>query len=956
MNIIGEGFPEEIVEQVKQRQKVYGSGYTGKNRSPEEIVYLNANTSWVKLVSSVNVDDQTIMLNKSLSTIPGIKDNKLAEKFVLFNGTNENPQNQRSGIATNGDLLGNNNTYGIGGTEFGLRPMMGIKRAEIKHENRGSIRRASVQIKAFNRVQFDIIDVLYLRLGFNILLEWGHSMYYDNNGVLQTNSNNSLSNDFLKGKTPYGKFLTKISKQKLATGGNYDAMFAKITNFHWSFLPDGSYDITIDLVSIGDVVESFKINSLIDDRPGAPNLGVSTLDEAIKLINKSTVGRFLYKLVQKSFTSPTKSAVSDDISTSKVDAVYMKFGNLGKQPYIRLGTLLQFFQEKMMYKFVVGDDISPILNFDYETDSNIMFIENDLQVSTDPRVCLVNRIINVGEREFSPFIPYGEPFESPLFNDDVQYGQIMNIYVNMFFILTKMEELKTPDSNKVLLIDFLNNILSSISNSLGGINKLEATLDETINTVIIRDANPLPNIDKVISTLNAIPGKKYNIPNQSVLFDLYGYNRDTASTHASFIKDFSFKTEITPELSTMLTIGATANSKVVGENSTALSKFNAGLTDRFKERVVQSEENFKSNLEKFYEKLSESQELYNKFKTLLKDYASYLIGLSQGKFNPSDAETYKDALTSYLTYYQQYRQAQYQVNYAIKFKKRPPPLFAPNTGFIPFNLSITMDGLSGMKIYSKFLIDVDFLPTNYPENADFLIKGIHHVIENNKWFTTLESMVISKGGTDPSMFGKNKASVRVTGTADSIEAALLLPPPLQNFSPPSNKVGSNSYSFSPLARYIASQGYTNGRLPDNLSLLVVINDNIQKYQQTFKLHPSAAKAYSQWAKAAKSAGFTWTVSNAYRDFAKQASLGKGKTVAGPGSSPHGWAGALDFSELYRAVGGSGKPAINSSVRQTNALYKWMAENGPKFGWYNPYRLADGNGIDEVWHWEYWGNV
>jgi hypothetical protein len=780
MNIIGEGFPEEIIKQVKQRQKVYGSGYTG-NRSPEEIVYLNANTSWVKLVSSVNVDDQTIMLNKSLSTIPGIKDNKLAEKFVLFNGTNENPQNQRSGIATNNDLLGNNNAYGIGGTEFGLRPMMGIKKAEIKHENRGSIRRASVQIKAFNRVQFDIIDVLYLRLGFNILLEWGHSMYYDDKGVLQTNPNNSLASDFLKGKTPYGKFLTKISKQKLATSGNYDAMFAKITNFHWSFLPDGSYDITIDLVSIGDVVESFKINSLIDDRPGAPNSGIDTLDEAIKLINKSTVGRFLYKLGQKAFSSPTKSAISDDISTSKVDAVYMKFDNIGKQPYIRLGTLLQFFQEKMMYKFVVGDDISPILNFDYETDSNIMFIENDLQVSTDPRVCLVNRIINVGGREFSPFIPYGEPFESPLFNDDVQYGQIMNIYVNMFFILTKMEELKTSDSNKVLLIDFLNNILSSISNSLGGINKLEATLDETINTVIIRDANPLPNIDKVITTLNAIPGKKYNIPNQSVLFDLYGYNRDTTSTHASFIKDFSFKTEITPELSTMLTIGATANSKVVGENSTALSRFNAGLTDRFKEQVVQSEEDlFKSNLEEFNEKLSESQELYNKFKTLLKDYTNYLIGLSQGKFDPNDAETYKDALTSYLTYYQQYRQAYYQISYALKYKKRPPALFTPNTGFIPFNLSITMDGLSGMKIYSKFLIDVDFLPTNYPENADFLIKSIHHVIENNKWFTTLESIVISKGGTDPSMFGKNKTAIRATGETPTATSTTPTPPPVES--------------------------------------------------------------------------------------------------------------------------------------------------------------------------------
>jgi hypothetical protein len=29
--------------------------------------------------------------------------------------------------------------------------------------------------------------------------------------------------------------------------------------------------------------------------------------------------------------------------------------------------------------------------------------------------------------------------------------------------------------------------------------------------------------------------------------------------------------------------------------------------------------------------------------------------------------------------------------------------------------------------------------------------------------------------------------------------------------------------------------------------------------------------------------------------------------------------------------------------------------GPKYGWYNPYRLCDGKGkMDEAWHWEYWG--
>jgi hypothetical protein len=39
----------------------------------------------------------------------------------------------------------------------------------------------------------------------------------------------------------------------------------------------------------------------------------------------------------------------------------------------------------------------------------------------------------------------------------------------------------------------------------------------------------------------------------------------------------------------MLTVGATSNSEVVGENSTAFSRFNAGLTDRFKTKIVTPE-------------------------------------------------------------------------------------------------------------------------------------------------------------------------------------------------------------------------------------------------------------------------------------------------------------------------------------------------------------------------------
>ena len=54
--------------------------------------------------------------------------------------------------------------------------------------------------------------------------------------------------------------LKEIDKHREITNGNYDGFFGKITNFNWSLNTDGSYDITISAISIGDVIESLNIN------------------------------------------------------------------------------------------------------------------------------------------------------------------------------------------------------------------------------------------------------------------------------------------------------------------------------------------------------------------------------------------------------------------------------------------------------------------------------------------------------------------------------------------------------------------------------------------------------------------------------------------------------------------------------------------------------------------------
>jgi hypothetical protein len=687
-----------------------------------------------------------------------------------------------------------------------------------------------------------------------VLLEWGHSMYYNNKGELLKGSDNdsSLVTDFLLQKNlhptsidsgvsitmdNYVDFLKLIKYQRIASFGNYDAMFGKVCNFHWSFLPDGSYDITIDLVSIGDIVESFKINALIsgidksikvDGKEKDPSQ-MTSVDVITDYVNKSEIGKYFYSLIggknnellSGTVSKPWNSSginiqlklLRDSLgvaqlqkdnekikiieakinellaldtsstlnkNTSSKDTLSINYDGTIKDTiyYIRLGAFLNFIQQKLIYSFdVKNGNPTKAVHFDTDIESNLMYVE-PLQVSVDPTVCVIRRdvlikgglwkfgIDNNGEG--------GESFESPLFSNlpgnpvyNNPYGQIMNTYVSMKFILLKLDELKDKNTNKVPLIDFLNNILSSINSSLGGINKLEASVDETTNTVIIIDGNPLPNKDKVIEVLNN-KNKNLNIYDKYATFDLYGYS----GSSAGFVKDFNFTTEISPGLSTILTVGSTANSTVVGENSTAFSKFNRGCTDRFKEKIIYTDENgnpdnvviayappqystpeARKNTQDLEDQKRLYEELYLKYTSTYNSYCEYIIKLSRKIYN-GEADTYKDALNNFITFKQQadYAKWVFMVKEGTITEDVLDELtgqngkFTPSTGFIPFNMSLTMDGLSGMKIYSKFNIDTRYLPANYPSTADFLIKNIEHTIENNKWFTKLDSVVISQKG------------------------------------------------------------------------------------------------------------------------------------------------------------------------------------------------------------------
>lgn len=175
--------------------------------------------------------------------------------------------------------------------------------------------------------------------------------------------------------------------------------------------------------------------------------------------------------------------------------------------------------------------------------------------------------------------------------------------------------------------------------------------------------------------------------------------------------------------------------------------------------------------------------------------------------------------------------------------------------------------------------------------------------------------------------------------------------------PPTKIYGNIGADPAPLSPPPGLPKVKNGYIPANV--LAPIGNGML-------LHKEAARQFLKLKAQAKKDKISFVISDAYRSFANQQRLfikyGEDGGAATPGSSIHGWGCAIDFGEIAadaRITGGGKKfrtlASVNKKVREKNPIYRWLSVWGPKYGWYNPYRLCDGKGrIDEAWHWEYWG--
>ena len=74
-------------------------------------------------------------------------------------------------------------------------------------------------------------------------------------------------------------------------------------------------------------------------------------------------------------------------------------------------------------------------------------------------------------------------------------------------------------------------------------------------------------------------------------------------------------------------------------------------------------------------------------------------------------------------------------------------------GFIPFKITFTMDGLSGIKIYNSITVDTSFMPIGYCDTLRFIVTGVDHKLNQGDWETTLNTTFIPKTGKIDKIIG-----------------------------------------------------------------------------------------------------------------------------------------------------------------------------------------------------------
>jgi len=724
---VGSGIRPSVADQIRAREASLSRTVTKKT---EDILYQNSRAAWIRLSSSVNTlsQDEISKLNAKAGRTDITGDNTLARSNILQGGLLNPNRGLRGGVNADKEV-DNFAAYNNRPNSTGIRPMPGITGMSVKSKNTyGTLREAEVKISVWTLEDFDMIEKLYLRPGFSMLLEWGHTAYIMNSGAYTTDIHTVSPNLFFGKNVKVDMILNHIEKDvRPLSDYNYEAMLGYVKNFNWSFKPTGEYECTVSIISAGEIIESIK--SGFD-----PRLRIKDKDqyddpdsEVGKEQKKSIFHYALAKLGKMKTIVFGNTFDKDDLASEAPDLAAPLQPFTGYYDDIQLDDGWFFDTETPMqwiplrtFLDIVNKMVAPVdntkkeedtgsrtylkFNIDYELSSDLLTFPTHFSI--DPTVCVLPTAPTLSDWSYKTFFLSVVPgkvdaIHNNLKVDEKYKNDVLNILVSIPYLKQKLDEaLDTEGKFNKSLADILASIFEGMNDALGGINELSLVYDDEYdggtffvidrkNTAVLGDLSPVINISGVKTTVSEV----------------------------------SISSKITNEMGSQISIAAQGTTQNYSENVENILKWNSGIIDRI--RVTKDVSSKSKETAK-----EEEDDKTERFADWLTDVIDFFQN-----FN-SNTGYDKEELEAAKTCHKEWTVDQANKNRIIQ--SQPVP------GLVPVELSMTLDGVGGLRVAESFKINAGILPSKYNEKFGYIITGLEHTIgKDNRWLTNITTQFIT---------------------------------------------------------------------------------------------------------------------------------------------------------------------------------------------------------------------
>ena len=218
--------------------EVRGTSLGRRNKSDKDLLFANSKTPWIKISSAADIDGSA----------------DTARYHILLGGT---AYQTADGLRLKGGFkdFAFGESYNNRPGDRGIVPIPGLDSLTVEYAgNLGVLKYFNFSFKVYDLNQLEIYEKLYMKPGISLLIEYGHSLYLNNQGDLI--SDNSTIDGFFASGITQSELQARGTALTLSSDYNYNGELALINNFEYSYDRDGGgYNCKVKAISKNSLFE-----------------------------------------------------------------------------------------------------------------------------------------------------------------------------------------------------------------------------------------------------------------------------------------------------------------------------------------------------------------------------------------------------------------------------------------------------------------------------------------------------------------------------------------------------------------------------------------------------------------------------------------------------------------------------------------------------------------------------